>query len=94
MLSHVEEVGKAALPDQAELDTLRGNVAKQQQKVDQLSTPQPSANGVQVLFVPPVPHASYCLNLLFLANSPTSTAGDTDMHAATVHWHCSAAKAL
>lgn len=55
MLSHVEEVGKAALPDQAELDTLRGNVAKQQQKVDQLSTPQPSANGAQVLFVPPVP---------------------------------------
>lgn len=49
MLSHVEEVGKATLPDQAELDTLRSNVAKQQQKVDQLSTPQPSANGVEVL---------------------------------------------
>lgn len=48
MLSHVEEVGKAGLPDQAELDTLRSNVAKQQQKVDQLSTPQPSANGVEV----------------------------------------------
>ena len=54
MLRHVEEVGKAALPDQAELDTLRGNVAKQQQKVDQLSSPQPSANGVQVLSFPPV----------------------------------------
>lgn len=49
MLSHVEEVGKATLPDQAELDTLRSNVAKQQQKVEQLSTPQPSANGVEVL---------------------------------------------
>ena len=48
MLSHVEEVSKAPLPDQAELDTLRSNVAKQQQKVDQLSTPQPSANGAQV----------------------------------------------
>ena len=48
MLSHVDEVSKAPLPDQAELDTLRSNVAKQQQKVDQLSTPQPSANGTQV----------------------------------------------
>jgi len=36
MLTHVEEVGKAPLPDQAELDSLRSNVAKQQQKVDQL----------------------------------------------------------
>ena len=60
MLSHVEEVGKAALPDQAELDTLRGNVAKQQQKVDQLSTPQPSANGVQVLSLP---HVSPCITV-------------------------------
>lgn len=49
MLSHVEEVSKAPLPDQAQLDTLRSNVAKQQQKVEQLSTPQPSANGAQVL---------------------------------------------
>ena len=48
MLSHVEEVGKATLPDQAELDTLRSNVAKQQQKVE-LSTPHPSANGVEVM---------------------------------------------
>jgi len=48
MLSHVEEVSKAPLPDQAELDTLRSNVAKQQQKVDQLSTPEPSANGAEV----------------------------------------------
>ena len=60
MLSHVEEVGKAALPDPAELDTLRGNVAKQQQKVDQLSTPQPSANGVEVLYSP---HISPCIVL-------------------------------
>ena len=48
MLSHVEEVGKAPLPDQAELDTLRSNVAKQQEKVDQLSTPHSSANGTEV----------------------------------------------
>ena len=48
MLSHVEEVSKAPLPDQAQLDILRSNVAKQQQKVEQLSTPQPSANGAQV----------------------------------------------
>ncbi|KAL3135150.1 hypothetical protein ABBQ32_008084 [Trebouxia sp. C0010 RCD-2024] len=47
LLSHVEQVSKAALPDQAQLDTLRSNVAKQQQKVDQLSTPQPSANGTE-----------------------------------------------
>ena len=45
MLSHVEEVGKAPLPDQAELDSLRSNVAKQQQKVDQLTSPEQSANG-------------------------------------------------
>ena len=49
MLNQVEAVGKAPVPDQAELDTLRGNVAKQQQKVEQLSTPQPSANGAEVL---------------------------------------------
>ena len=48
MLSHVEEVGKAPLPDQAELDTLRSNVGKQQEKVDQLSTPHSSANGTEV----------------------------------------------
>lgn len=48
MLSHVEEVGKAPLPDQAELDSLRSNVAKQQQKVDQLTSPEPSANGAEV----------------------------------------------
>ena len=48
MLSHVEEVGKAPLPDQAELDSLRSNAAKQQQKVDQLTTPEPSANGAEV----------------------------------------------
>ena len=48
MLSHVEEVGKAPLPDQAELDTLRSNVAKQQQKVDQLTSPEPSASGAEV----------------------------------------------
>ncbi len=52
MLSHVEEVGKAPLPDQAELDSLRSNVAKQQQKVDQLTSPEPSANGAEV----PHPH--------------------------------------
>ena len=45
LLSHVEEVGKAQLPEPAELDTLRTNVAKQQQKVDQLSASQPPANG-------------------------------------------------
>lgn len=52
LLSHVEQVSKAALPDQAQLDTLRSNVAKQQQKVDQLSTPQPSANGTEVASPP------------------------------------------
>ena len=52
MLSHVEEVGKAPLPDQAELDSLRSNVAKQQQKVDQLTSPEPSASGAEV----PHPH--------------------------------------
>lgn len=54
MLSHVEEVGKAPLPDQAQLDTLRSNVAKQQQKVEQLSTPQPSANGAEVVALLPL----------------------------------------
>ena len=52
MLSHVEEVGKAPLPDEAELDSLRSNVAKQQQKVDQLTSLEPSANGAEV----PHPH--------------------------------------
>jgi len=55
MLSHVEEVGKAPLPDQAELDSLRSNVAKQQQKVDQLTSPEPSANGAEVPPPPPLP---------------------------------------
>ena len=48
MLSHVDEVSKAPLPDQAEVDTQRNNVAKQQQKVDQLSVSHPSANGSEV----------------------------------------------
>ena len=50
LLGHVEEVAKAELPDQAQLDTLRSNTAKQQQKVDQLTaaSPQPPSNGAQV----------------------------------------------
>jgi len=58
MLTHVEEVGKAPLPDQAELDSLRSNVAKQQQKVDQLTSPEPSANGAEV--PPPPPPQAAC----------------------------------
>lgn len=68
MLSHVEEAGKATLPDQAELDTLRSNVAKQQQKVDQLSTPQPSANGEEVLSLARIlkcQHVSYFTGHLY-----------------------------
>lgn len=63
LLSHVEEVSKAPLPDQAQLDTLRSNVAKQQQKVDQLSTPQPSANGTEVPFPPCVFPATHWLGV-------------------------------
>ena len=84
MLSHVEEVGKAALPDPAELDTLRGNVAKQQQKVDQLSTPQPSANGVEVLSFPdilPMHHTES----IYLQHA----AGHINLHAAIGHRQCS-----
>ena len=50
LLSHVEEVSKAELPDEGQLDTLRSNTAKQQQKVDQLTAAaaQPTSNGTQV----------------------------------------------
>lgn len=53
LLSQVEEVGRAELPEGAQLDTLRSNVAKQQQKVDQLSAPaQPAANGTAQVCLP------------------------------------------
>ena len=82
MLSRVEEMGKATLPDQAELDTLRGNVAKQQQKVDQLSTPQPSANGAEVQYLP---HTSPCS--LVGSFQVHCAAGKHSMHgAATGQW--------
>lgn len=70
MLSHVEKVGKAALPDQAELDTLRSNVAKQQQKVDQLSSPHPSANGTEVHSLP---HTSACTQVVHVGCDNHST---------------------
>lgn len=53
LLGHVEEVAKAELPDQAQLDTLRSNTAKQQQKVDQLTAAsEPASNGAQVGLAP------------------------------------------
>lgn len=58
LLSHAEEVSKAELPEPSQLETLRSNVAKQQQKVDQLSSSaQPAANGKAQVSINTLMHA-------------------------------------
>ena len=50
LLSHINEENKATKPSAAELLTLRTNVAKQQQKVEQLWMPEASFSVSEVMF--------------------------------------------